>query len=113
MIEKKCRREICRVLYEVIFMLKELKKERNIALCRLAEMTGLAETTIKRYDKGRTVTDKTRNRIEIVLDVIEKNDIKFPEFYQYTGMLGFAAREKANRLIGFCRVEAHKHPDWQ
>ena len=94
-------------------MLKELKEERNIALCRLAEMTGLAEATIKRYDKGRTVTEKTRNRIEIVLGIIEKNDIKLPPFYKYTGELGFIAREKANYLIGFCREEAHEHPDWQ
>lgn len=94
-------------------MLKELKKQRNISLHRLAEMTGLAETTIKRYDMGQMVTDKTRNRIEIIIDIIEKNDIEFPPFYQYGGMLGFAAREKANNLIGFCKYEAHKHPDWQ
>lgn len=41
-------------------MLKELKEKRNILACHMADMTGLSQNTIRKYDDGEKVRDENK-----------------------------------------------------
>ena len=93
-------------------MLKELKEQRNILACHMADMTGLSENAIRKYDNGEKVCDENKKRIERILYVIERNDIVFPDSHHTEWK---AYYKKLYELEAKCKYLAilEKHSDWQ
>lgn len=91
-------------------MLKELKKERNIRLCHMSELTGLGKNTIKKFDNGEKICDEKKRQIEIMLEVIEENDIVFPS----EDMSWRDYYKELYQLEAKCKYLAvlKKHADW-
>lgn len=93
-------------------MLKELKEQRNIELCHMADITGLSKNTIKKFDNGEKIRDENKRQIESMLDIIERNNIVFPDGYH----MGWKAYYKElYELEAKCKYLAilEKHSDWQ
>ena len=93
-------------------MLKELKEQRNILACHMADMTGLSKKTIRKYDNGEKVRDEKKKQIEEMLDVIERNDIVFPDGHRTEWK---AYYKELYELEAKCKYLAilKKHSDWQ
>lgn len=93
-------------------MLKELKEKRNILACHMADMTGLSQNTIRKYDDREKVRDENKKQIETMLDVIERNDIVFPDSCHAEWK---AYYKELYELEAKCKYLAilEKHSDWQ
>lgn len=93
-------------------MLKELKEQRNIFLCHMVEMTGLSRDTIKKFDNGIKIRDEKKQQIEIMLDVIEENDIVFPDDI-HTEWKAYYKELYLKEAQCKYLATLKKHPDWR
>lgn len=112
---ERCRREKYRLLYEVIFMLKELYEKRGIGITDMAQMTRVGERTLHKFDRGEKIRDESKRRIEIMLDVIEEHNVLFPAAREFWwGHIDWSSSRfrTVEKLKTECHEWARKKDGW-